>query len=136
MYQPARRLRRTRIAGSSRKNGEAVVVDVSGPLVVDDADLMIRAAIDGLGLTFSFEEYVAPQIASGALVRAGRLVFAVRRLFSLLSASAATASRAVSSHRHASPVGGRRETRCTAFNVADRDWTTGRRKSPLVIARH
>jgi len=51
------------------KNGEAVVVDVSGPLVVDDADLMIRAAIDGLGLTFSFEEYVAPQIASGALVR-------------------------------------------------------------------
>ena len=51
------------------KNGEALVVDVSGPLVVDDADLMIRAAIDGLGLTFSFEEYVAPQIASGALVR-------------------------------------------------------------------
>jgi DNA-binding transcriptional LysR family regulator len=51
------------------KNGEAVVVDVTGPLVVDDAELMIRAAIDGLGLTFSFEEYVAPQIASGALVR-------------------------------------------------------------------
>jgi DNA-binding transcriptional LysR family regulator len=51
------------------KSGETLVVDVSGPLVVDDADLMIRAAIDGLGLTFSFEEYVAPQIASGALVR-------------------------------------------------------------------
>ena len=30
---------------------------------------MIRAAIDRLRLTFSFEEYVAPQIASGALVR-------------------------------------------------------------------
>ena len=42
---------------------------MSGPLVVNDADLMIRAAIDGLGLTFSFEEYVAPHIASGALVR-------------------------------------------------------------------
>ena len=51
------------------KNGEAVVVDVSGPLIVDDADLMIRAAMDGLGLTFSFEEYVAPQIATGTLVR-------------------------------------------------------------------
>jgi len=51
------------------KNSETVVVDVSGPLVVNDADLMIRAAIDGLGLTFSFEEYVAPHIASGALVR-------------------------------------------------------------------
>jgi DNA-binding transcriptional LysR family regulator len=51
------------------KDGEALVVDVSGPLIVDDADLMIRAAIDGLGLTFSFEEYVGSQIASGALVR-------------------------------------------------------------------
>ena len=51
------------------KEGEAVVGVVSGPLIVDDADLMIRAAMDGLGLTFSFEEYVAPQIASGALVR-------------------------------------------------------------------
>ena len=30
---------------------------------------MIRAALDGMGLTFSFEEYVAPQIAAGALVR-------------------------------------------------------------------
>ena len=35
-----------------RKNGEAVVFDVSGPLIVDKADPMIRAAIDGLGLTF------------------------------------------------------------------------------------
>jgi DNA-binding transcriptional LysR family regulator len=51
------------------KNGETLAVDVSGPLIVDDADLMIRAATDGLGLTFSFEEYVASQLASGALVR-------------------------------------------------------------------
>jgi DNA-binding transcriptional LysR family regulator len=51
------------------KDGEALVVDVSGPVIVDNADLMIRAAVDGLGLTFSFEEYLAPQIASGALVR-------------------------------------------------------------------
>lgn len=51
------------------KGTESVVVDVTGPLIVDDADLMIRAAIDGLGVTFSFEEYVAPQIARGALVR-------------------------------------------------------------------
>jgi DNA-binding transcriptional LysR family regulator len=51
------------------KDGEALAVDVTGPLLLDDADLMIRAAIDGVGLTFSFEEYVAPQIASGALVR-------------------------------------------------------------------
>jgi len=30
---------------------------------------MICAAVDGLGLTFSFEDYIASQIASGALVR-------------------------------------------------------------------
>jgi DNA-binding transcriptional LysR family regulator len=51
------------------KGGETLAVDVSGPLIVDDADLMIRAAIDGLGLTFSFEEYVAPHITRGSLVR-------------------------------------------------------------------
>ena len=63
-------------AGASRpyrwefeKDGEAVNVDVTGPMVFDDADLMIRAALDGLGLTFSFEAYVAPQLARGTLVR-------------------------------------------------------------------
>jgi DNA-binding transcriptional LysR family regulator len=51
------------------KDGESLAVDVGGPLVVDNADLMIRAAMDGMGVTFSFEEYIAPQLASGALVR-------------------------------------------------------------------
>src|SRR5207247_1949549 len=51
------------------KDGESVEVDVTGPMILDDADLMIRAAVEGLGLTFSFEEYIASQIASGALVR-------------------------------------------------------------------
>jgi DNA-binding transcriptional LysR family regulator len=47
----------------------AVEVDVTGPMIFDDADLMIRAAVEGLGLTFSFEQYIAQQIAGGALVR-------------------------------------------------------------------
>lgn len=51
------------------RDTETSEVDVTGPLILDNADLMIRAALDGLGLTFSFEEYVAPQLASGALVR-------------------------------------------------------------------
>jgi DNA-binding transcriptional LysR family regulator len=51
------------------RDGEALAVDVSGPLIVDDADLMIRAAVDGLGLTFSLEEHAAPHLATGALVR-------------------------------------------------------------------
>jgi DNA-binding transcriptional LysR family regulator len=51
------------------KDDETLAVEVNGPLVTDNADLMIRAAVDGIGLTFSFEAYVAPLIASGALVR-------------------------------------------------------------------
>ena len=51
------------------KDGEALAVEVHGPLIADNADLMIRAAVDGLGLTFSFEEYIAPHIARGSLVR-------------------------------------------------------------------
>ena len=42
---------------------------VDGPLVVDDVQLLIRAAIDGVGLTFLMEEQAAPYLASGALVR-------------------------------------------------------------------
>jgi len=38
-------------------------------LVVDDVQLMSRAAIDGVGLTFLMEEHAAPYLASGALVR-------------------------------------------------------------------
>jgi DNA-binding transcriptional LysR family regulator len=32
-------------------------------------DMTIQAATEGIGLAFSLEEYVAPQLASGALVR-------------------------------------------------------------------
>jgi DNA-binding transcriptional LysR family regulator len=48
---------------------ESLAVDVHGPLVLDDMDVAIRAALDGIGLAFSLEEYVAPHIASGAPVR-------------------------------------------------------------------
>jgi len=51
------------------KRGKPVTVSVSGPLVVNDAEFMIRAALDGVGLAFALEDYVAEYIASGALVR-------------------------------------------------------------------
>jgi DNA-binding transcriptional LysR family regulator len=44
-------------------------VAVEGPLIVDDVDLIIRAAIDGVGLAFMAEENAAPHLASGALER-------------------------------------------------------------------
>jgi DNA-binding transcriptional LysR family regulator len=52
-----------------RPGSESLTVDVHGPLVLDDMDVTIRAAMDGIGMAFSLEEYVAPHIASGALVR-------------------------------------------------------------------
>lgn len=51
------------------KGKKSVSVAVNGPLIVDDIELMIRAAIDGVGLTFMSEEHAAPHIASGALLR-------------------------------------------------------------------
>ncbi|HTO88609.1 MAG TPA: LysR family transcriptional regulator [Thermoanaerobaculia bacterium] len=51
------------------KGDESLTVAVDGPLNVDDVEISIRAAIDGVGLAFSLEEHVAPHLASGALVR-------------------------------------------------------------------
>jgi DNA-binding transcriptional LysR family regulator len=51
------------------KGKQSLTVAVNGPLIVDDVDLLIRAAIDGVGLAFVDHERVAPQLASGALVR-------------------------------------------------------------------
>ena len=51
------------------KGRQSLAVAVEGPLIVDDAELLIRAAIDGVGLAFMLEEQAAPHLASGALVR-------------------------------------------------------------------
>lgn len=51
------------------KNGQSLAVAVNGPLVVEDADIMIRAAIDGVGLAFTLENQVSAHLASGVLVR-------------------------------------------------------------------
>lgn len=44
-------------------------VAVSGPLIVDDVENMVRAAIDGVGLAFISDERVEQQLASGDLIR-------------------------------------------------------------------
>jgi DNA-binding transcriptional LysR family regulator len=51
------------------RRGNPVTVSVSGPLIVSDAEFMIRAALNGVGLAFSLEQYVAEHIARGTLVR-------------------------------------------------------------------
>ena len=51
------------------KGKQSLTVAVNGSLVVDDVELMIRAAIDGVGLAFMSDDRAAPHLASGALVR-------------------------------------------------------------------
>ena len=51
------------------KGRKSLSVSVNGPLTVDDVDVLIRAAVDGVGLAFALEEHVETQLASGALVR-------------------------------------------------------------------
>lgn len=51
------------------RGGIELNIEVDGPLTLNDHDLTIRAALDGLGVTFAFEEQVADLIAAGKLVR-------------------------------------------------------------------
>src|SRR6266700_4443870 len=51
------------------KGKQSLTVAVNGPLIVDDVELLVRAAIDGVGLAFMSEERAAPHLASGELVR-------------------------------------------------------------------
>lgn len=48
---------------------EVVEVAVEGPLTLDDPDLMIAAALDGVGLASVMEGQVAHHLAAGRLVR-------------------------------------------------------------------
>lgn len=50
-------------------HGKTVEVEVEGPLVVDDPELVAIAALDGIGIAYIDEDYVAPMIADGRLVR-------------------------------------------------------------------
>jgi DNA-binding transcriptional LysR family regulator len=47
--------------------GEVVRISPSGPLVATSIDLKLSIAVAGLGIIFSFEAYLAPALASGAL---------------------------------------------------------------------
>src|SRR4051794_35906723 len=51
------------------KGKKSLSVAVNGPLIVDDVEIVIRAAIDAIGLAFVGEDKVAQDLASGALIR-------------------------------------------------------------------
>lgn len=51
------------------RDGEKVTVDTEGALITDDADLMLRAALEGVGLWHGIDAIAGPLIAEGRLLR-------------------------------------------------------------------
>jgi len=51
------------------KGAESLAIAVNGSLILDELDLVIQAALDGVGLAWLSEDRVAEHLASGALVR-------------------------------------------------------------------
>lgn len=51
------------------KRGKELAVAVSGPLVIDDVELILRATLDGIGISYQVEEYVGGLVAAGRLIR-------------------------------------------------------------------
>ena len=51
------------------KGKKEISVGVTGPLIVDDVGLVVRAALDGVGLAFLAETDVSDHLAEGTLVR-------------------------------------------------------------------
>ena len=51
------------------RDGIELEVRVNGPLVLNDNELLENAALDGLGLAYTFESQVSQHIADGRLIR-------------------------------------------------------------------
>jgi DNA-binding transcriptional LysR family regulator len=51
------------------KGRKSLSVAVNGPLIADDVEIVIRAALDGIGLAFVGEDKVDAHLKSGALIR-------------------------------------------------------------------
>jgi DNA-binding transcriptional LysR family regulator len=49
------------------RKGEIVRVNVLGPLIASSGEMQVSAAVAGLGIVSSFEDYLAPSLASGEL---------------------------------------------------------------------
>lgn len=49
------------------EDGRRAEARVSGSLVTDDGNLMLRAAMEGVGVAYVVESHAAPELASGAL---------------------------------------------------------------------
>ncbi|HSI05363.1 MAG: LysR family transcriptional regulator [Myxococcota bacterium] len=51
------------------KNGKELLVDVTGPLIVSDGDILKASAIAGTGIAYLLESMVEPELEDGTLLR-------------------------------------------------------------------
>ena len=51
------------------RDGRARQISVNGRIIVNDTDLAVRAAVDGLGIAYAIEAVADPFLRSGQLVR-------------------------------------------------------------------
>jgi DNA-binding transcriptional LysR family regulator len=51
------------------RRGCSVAIKVTGPLIFNEPELMLEAALDGLGIAYVLEEQAEPHIAAGRLVQ-------------------------------------------------------------------
>jgi DNA-binding transcriptional LysR family regulator len=56
-------------AWSLERNGRAQRISVAGRVTVNNPDLAVRAAVDGLGIAYTVEALAEPFLRSGQLVR-------------------------------------------------------------------
>ncbi len=56
------------LAWDFAKGKKSIEMSIHGSLIVNSMSLMVRAALDGVGVGYTIESYVAPEIARGALV--------------------------------------------------------------------
>jgi len=50
------------------RDGEKLDIAVEGPVIVDEPEILVRAALDGVGIAYLFEHQVAAALADGRLV--------------------------------------------------------------------
>jgi DNA-binding transcriptional LysR family regulator len=48
--------------------GEIVELEVNGSVIVNEPELLVRAALEGVGLLYMVEDYVRPMISAGRLI--------------------------------------------------------------------
>jgi DNA-binding transcriptional LysR family regulator len=51
------------------RNGKSQKISAPGRVMVNDPDLSVRAAVDGLGITYTLEALAEPFLRSGQLIR-------------------------------------------------------------------